>query len=667
MAKRPITVDDLSRLILVGDPQVSPDGTKILFAKKLIDEKKKYLTQICSVDLSGVIKQWTQGAESAGSGRWAPDGSSIAFVADRDKKGAQIYLISVFGGEARKLSDLKEGAIGEMRWSPDTKFIAFTYRETAAAFTKIAQKARESDGGATPPVEIDDAWYRLDGDGTFGNQRFKMFVLEVSSGVARELYTGDSLGMYTFDWAPSSNELAVIHSGKPKPLIGPPEDQLYRVDLSGNATKLEGLPTGDKGAPRWSPDGSMIAYIGDTQGDDPWGTRNRKLYVVPASGGEPRCLTADHDYCLAAGTLGDTKEAGSDAPIYWAPDGSGLYVQVGAKGEQQLGWVDLDGDMQLLTSGRHCLTLGNLSKDGTVLAATYTNAVTAAEIAILDLRGEVPLEPKCLTNLNQAFHEEVEVRIPVETWVDSTDGVKVHAWVLEPKGKGPHPAVLEVHGGPHAQYGWTFFHEMQLLAATGYLVVYSNPRGSKGYGEKFCGAIKGDWGNKDWDDVQAVTAWMQAHSSIDASRIGIMGGSYGGYMTNWAIGHSKAYKAAITDRCVSNLVSMTGSSDFPLNPNGYFGGVAWGDLKDIEPLWRQSPIAYFKGVSTPTLVIHSEGDLRCNIEQSEQVYHALQMQEVPSRFVRYPKETSHGMSRTGPIDLRVHRLNEILAWWAKYL
>src|ERR1017187_10371025 len=199
MAKRPITVDDLSRLILVGDPQVSPDGTKILFAKKLVDEKKKYLTQICSVNLSGDIKQWTQGAESAGSGRWAPDGSSIGFVADRDKKGAQIYLISVFGGEARKLSDLKEGAIGEMRWSPDAKFIAFTYRETAAPFTKKAQKARESDGGATPPVEIDDAWYRLDGDGTFGNQRFKMFVLEVSSGVARELYTGDSLGMYTFD------------------------------------------------------------------------------------------------------------------------------------------------------------------------------------------------------------------------------------------------------------------------------------------------------------------------------------------------------------------------------------------------------------------------------------------------------------------------------------
>ncbi len=259
------------------------------------------------------------------------------------------------------------------------------------------------------------------------------------------------------------------------------------------------------------------------------------------------------------------------------------------------------------------------------------------------------------------------MRIPVETWIDSTDGGKVHAWVLQPDGKGPHPSVLQVHGGPHAQYGWTFFHEMQLLAASGYVVVYSNPRGSKGYGEKFCGAIKADWGNKDWEDVQAVTAWMQAQPFVNSKRLGIMGGSYGGYMTNWAIGHCKAYKAAITDRCVSNLVSMAGSSDFPLNPNAYFGGVAWGDIDDIKPLWRQSPIAYFKGVSTPTLVIHSEGDLRCNIEQSEQVFHALQMQNVPSRFVRYPKETSHGMSRGGPVDLRIHRLGEILGWWKTHL
>jgi len=164
-----------------------------------------------------------------------------------------------------------------------------------------------------------------------------------------------------------------------------------------------------------------------------------------------------------------------------------------------------------------------------------------------------------------------------------------------------------------------------------------------------------------------VMIWMQLHDEIDSTRMGIMGGSYGGYMTNWAIGHTKAFKAAITDRCVSNLVSACGNADFPFNARGNFGGTAYGDLADIKPLWRQSPIAFFKGVTTPTLVIHSEGDLRCNIEQSDQVYAALQAQNVPSRYVRYPAETSHGMSRNGPVDLRMHRLGEILDWWAKWI
>jgi dipeptidyl aminopeptidase/acylaminoacyl peptidase len=208
---------------------------------------------------------------------------------------------------------------------------------------------------------------------------------------------------------------------------------------------------------------------------------------------------------------------------------------------------------------------------------------------------------------------------------------------------------------------------MQVFAAAGYAVVYSNPRGSKGYGEAFCGAIRGDWGNKDWDDIQAVTQWISAQPWADAERIGIMGGSYGGYMTNWAIGHSSAYRCAITDRCVSNMVSMAGNSDFPFNKDAYFRGVAWGNLDQISELWRQSPIAYFENVTTPTLVIHSAGDLRCNIEQSDQVFTALQMQGVPSRYVRYPGTTSHGMSRNGPPDLRIHRQREYLNWMAKWL
>jgi dipeptidyl aminopeptidase/acylaminoacyl peptidase len=200
-----------------------------------------------------------------------------------------------------------------------------------------------------------------------------------------------------------------------------------------------------------------------------------------------------------------------------------------------------------------------------------------------------------------------------------------------------YPAVLQIHGGPHAQYGLGFFHEFQVLAAAGYVVVFSNPRGSKGYGQEHCAAIQGNWGSTDWTDIQAVTRFMQKHPSINPSRIGVMGGSYGGYMTNWAIGHSNDYVAAISDRCVSNLVSMSGNSDFPLEPDRYFPGNFW-DRPDER--WRQSPIAYFGEVQTPTLIIHSEGDLRCNIEQSEQVFAALNCRGIPARFVRYPKRAT---------------------------
>jgi dipeptidyl aminopeptidase/acylaminoacyl peptidase len=214
------------------------------------------------------------------------------------------------------------------------------------------------------------------------------------------------------------------------------------------------------------------------------------------------------------------------------------------------------------------------------------------------------------------------------------------------------------------QYGLGFFHELQLLAAAGHTVFFSNPRGSKGYGQEHCAAIRGRWGTADWEDIQTVLGFMRSHPRVDPARLGIMGGSYGGYMTNWAISHTRAFRAAITDRCVSNLVSMFGTSDYLERPDFYFPGNSW-DRPD--EMWRQSPLSHFAKVKTPTLIIHSEGDLRCGIEQAEQVHAALTLRGVPVRFVRYPRSTSHGMSRSGPPDLRVHRLREILAWWGRHL
>lgn len=672
MPKRPIKAEDLLRIVVVGDPQISPDGNRILFTRKHVGEKNKYITNLYSVDHEGSVTQWTQGENGAGHGRWSPDGQTIAFVSGRDKPASQIYLIPTSGGEAQKLTDLPEGSIGGFKWSPDGSKLAFTFRGQDPQRTEKSKKEREEKGLSTPPWEIDTVMYRLDGDGYFGNFRYELYVFDVASKSVLCTYNASPDGSYSLDWNPNSKELAVIHTASKRPFIDPPNYQIYRVTCDGQTWQLKGLPKGEKGEPRWSPDGKWIAYVGDVDEKDPWGTRNSKLYVVKADGGEPRNLTGHEDYDMAVGTLSDTKESGYAAVMEWAPDSKGIYVQIGWHGESQLGYVDLkNGGTHVLTEGKHSLVLGNVSHDARRVAATWGHSTKLQEVAVIEAElATGRLVPRVLTNFNQAFHDEIKLSEPEDFWLDSTDGTKVHCWAMKPIGyKEPkrYPSVLEIHGGPHAQYGNAFFHEFQLLAAEGYVVVYSNPRGSKGYGEAFCAAIRGDWGNKDWDDIQAVTHWMQHQPYIHPGQMGVMGGSYGGYMTNWVIGHTHDFRAAITDRCVSNMVSMAGNSDFPFNKDGYFKGVAWGDHKEIKELWNQSPIAYFEKVKTPTLIIHSEGDLRCNIEQSEQVFVALQQQGIESRFVRYPQNTSHGMSRGGPPDLRLHRLGEIMKWWAKHL
>lgn len=672
MPKRPIRADDLLRMRFVSDPQISPDGTRVLFSVRETNEKNKTFSRLFLSELNGDTEPWTQGEAGASQGRWSPDGRAIAFVSSREEKRPQIFLISASGGEARRLTSFPEGSIGAFAWSPDGRWIACAFRETHPDWTEAAQKEREAKGLSLPPKIIETPIYRLDGDGYFLQQRYKLYLVDVSTGRHRLLYEGAADGGYSFAWAPHGRELAVAHNVSRTPWRDPENDQVFRVDLEGQAWLVEGLPKGRKGSVAWSPDGKWIAYLGDDSGDDPWGVRNTKAFVAPAEGGEARCLSREDDYCLSSAVLTDTRDAYGFSALQWSPDSAALYVSVAWQGAMNLAFIALDrARVEFLTRGRHVLMAGNASRDGRRFAATWGDATRLAEAAIVDLDDveDGHARIRVLSNLNREFHEEVRVVEPEEHWVESADGTRVHTWLIKPYDYLPpkrYPAVLEIHGGPHAQYGWGFFHEFQLLAAEGYVVVYSNPRGSKGYGEAFCSAIRGNWGGPDWEDIQAVTRWMQHQPFIHPGQMGVMGGSYGGYMTNWVVGHTRDFKAAITDRCVSNLVSMAGSTDFPYR-EGYWEGRPWGDLETIATLWKQSPIAYFDRVETPMLVIHSEGDLRCNIEQAEQVFAALQQRGIESRFVRYPVTTSHGLSRGGPADLRIHRLNEIVSWWNRFL
>lgn len=667
MSKRAITIEDLLQFQLVGDPQIHPTEQIVLFGLKKVDDKNKAITHLNTVDFSGNVHQLTQGEKSCASGRWVPGSKAISFVSGRGTTGDQFFVLPEVG-EAKQISKLEEGSIGGYEWSPDGKYIAFTYRETHPDFTEKAGKERKEKGLSDPPLAFETTWYRLDGDGYFGEQRHHLYLLNVGTQEVTLLSDRSAHGDYSYAWSPYSDKLAVIRSAEKEPFIAKPNDQIYLIDLAGNETQIPNLPVGYKQSIKWSPNGAWLAFAGNDSVDDPWGALNSRLYKITPDGSGFAALTPTSDYDLDVATLSDTKEAGYGAILHWAPDSSGLFTQIAWHGETHLGFVDASSDdVRLITQGQCAYFIGNLSSNGEFMPAVYGDPVSIPELTILNTKsGEATL----LTHFNDKWSEEVDIAKPEAFYLESPDGSKVHTWVLKPVGFDPskqYPGVLEVHGGPHTQYGWVFFHEFQVLAAQGYVVVYTNPRGSKGYGEAHCNAIKGDWGNKDWIDIQTTLSWMKGQSYLDTSRLGIMGGSYGGYMTNWAVGHTNEFRAAITDRCVSNMVSMAGNSDFPMNKDGYFQGTAYSSLEDIEGLWQQSPIAYFIDVKTPTLIIHSEGDLRCNIEQSEQVYMALKMQGIESRFVRYPKNTSHGMSRSGPADLRMHRLQEIVNWWKRQL
>ena len=604
--------------------------------------------------------------------RWSPDGARLAFVRAEDKHRPQIHLIDLDGGEARAVTDLEEGSIGTLRWSPDGRHIAFSFRAVDPQWTQAAIKERKENGLTDPPREIDDWWYRLDGDGYFNAQRYQLWIVDTETGSTRCLYKKDRLGGFTFDFSPRGDRLAVTTNRAARALVEPWKDEIAIIDVArGTAKPLTKLPAGPKTNVKWSPDGKQLAWAGREGRDGTYSVENLELWVANVDGTAAKSLTANTDDCLMAIAVGDTSGASFEPNLAWSPNSTRLYMRIGRHGESHVASVPRRGGaLTMHTSGTAEWDLGSFSADGSRVALQRSAPVALPEVwSGVVGKATAPFTTTAATALNAALLRELTLARPKSHWVKTADGTKVHTWVLLPPGhtkssRKRYPAILEIHGGPHGQYGVGFFHEMQLLAAHGYVVVFSNPRGSKGYGRDHCAAIRGAWGTADWVDIQAVTAFMQEHAHIDPKRMGIMGGSYGGYMTNWAIGHTHDFKAAITDRCVSNLVSMGGNSDYIEAPDEYFAGNFW---DRPEARWESSPIRTIGNCRTPTLIIHSEGDLRCNVEQGEQVFAALKLLGVPTRFVRYPASTSHGMSRSGPPDMRLHRLREILAWWAARL
>jgi dipeptidyl aminopeptidase/acylaminoacyl peptidase len=639
--------EDLYDLSWAGDPRLSPDGATVAYVVTGIDqETNDYRAAIwlAAADGSTAPRQLTSGARKDASPRWSPDGRSIAFVSTRESETiAQVFVIPVDGGEARKLTDLKASA-GELAWSPDGARIAFSARVPHDDY-------EETDDRKRAPRRFRRLQFKLDNEGWTGDRRRHLFVVDADGGSgAIQLTNGDYEDCSPM-WSPDATTIAFAAARGDDWDIEPFKD-LYSIPATGGEPMRLTDGTASCSAPSWSPQGDAIAYVHSIGAwDDP---THAQIAVLDLATGRSRILTDMLDRnCYPYPALREPVWSGQD--VYFAiEDGGNTHVYRTPS--------DGAGKPELVIGGE--LSVTGYDVAGGSIAHSATTPTMAAEVFVGDRRLSSVTEPFTAAHPPVAAERFTAV---------SADGSEVDAWIMLPTAFKPgtrYPTILNIHGGPFTQYGNRFFDEFQVQADAGYVVLFSNPRGSSGYSETWGRAIRGPgdagpgMGTVDYQDIIAVldTA-LERFDVIDADRLGVMGGSYGGYMTSWIVSHTDRFKAAISERAVNDWHSMHGASDIGWVFKGYVGN----DLLTDPDAWRaMSPVTYADDIHTPLLIMHSENDLRCNIEQGEQLFTLLRLLQRDVEMVRFPAE-SHELSRSGSPAHREMRFRIVLEFFARHL
>jgi dipeptidyl aminopeptidase/acylaminoacyl peptidase len=709
-ARRGITAEDYFAFEFLSDPRLSPDGRWVAYVVTTVDQKQNRRQSniwVAAVDGSQPPRQFTTSPQSSTSPRWSPDGQYLAFLsarptgtettqptpnaapsssapsatpsatpaasaspgAPRDPNtpqvsatpGAtappstpgvasaqatsaaaetprnQIYVLALNGGEARRVSNLKNG-VNNFQWSPDgTRFAVITRTgpsDTRAPSSDVRHYTYTS--------------YKFNDTGWFDDKRAHIWVVDFASGAAHQITSGQDWNDSDPQWSPDSTRIAFVsdRTGKAFEESRNTDVWVVRADGAGALTKISDHEESDD-SPRWSPDGRTIAFLGQVRERD-----HPKIYLAPSTGGAPSRLAADGLDLIPSN-------------LKWAEQGRALFFEAGVKGETHLFRVDAASRaLRQVTTGARAVRSVDINRQSGRMVYTANDFKNLDDLYTADITGR---NERRLTRLNERLWSQLRLQDVERLTYKGADDWDIDGFLVRPlnwREGQKYPMVLSIHGGPAAMYGVDWFHEFQVYAARGWAVFYTNPRGSTGYGQRFERGIVGEWGGKDYVDVmKGVEAVLQRNPWIDRERLGVTGGSYGGYLTNWIVGHTDIFKAAVTLRSVTNFISDEGTRDGAYGHTPDFGG----DLFErFDLYWERSPLKYAKNVKTPILILHSDNDLRVPLEQGEQWFRALKHFGAPAEFVIFPRE-NHNLTRTGEPKHLVESLNWQIYWFDKYL
>ena len=684
--------EDLYDLRVPVEVALSPDGTRVAFTVKAANPRRDgYRTALWIVPADGAApaRQLTLGVNTDSSPRWSPDGRTLAFLSDREsvlqkagagddparreqiKEGAvQAWLLPMDGGEAHQLTKLPQN-VTDLRWSPDGD------RLVLVSGSRKAEREPERDPKLPPKVDtklIDRLQYMLNGEGYIYEYPPKLWLFEVKSGKLERLTDGDTRDENPA-WSPDGKRIAYTSNPHPDADLSWRTD-IFVIDADGGkplrVTGGSGNRAFDFAA--WAPDGKSVAALGhrfSARGStqvDLWRFRVRK-----SGDDEGENLTGQHDLETLGAVNSDLFGFAPTKPI-WSADGSTITFAAPADGSAEFWRVAVDDRrVERLTKGKHYLSRASaaLMPDGALrVAVIAADATHPPDVAAIDIpagaAGRRGAAVRRLTNLMGEKWADIKLVAPQERWHE-VEGRRIQGWfyAADGKGKKPTPVVLEIHGGPATLYGWSLMWEWQCLVAAGMSVYASNPRGSQGYGQAFMSANYRDWGDGPMADVMGGLDGLIADGLVDEKHMGVTGGSYGGYLTSWVIGHTDRFAAAVSCRSVNDLTSEMLSGDIagPLFGKYEYGANPWDDPE----LYRQhSPLTYADKMDTPLLIQHSEKDLRTPITQGEELFTVLRSMHKPVRFLRVPEE-SHELTRSGAPFRRVDNVEKIRDWFSHFL